>query len=282
MFQYAFGRALALQHRTSLFLDLAWFDNIMDGTKREFALECFPQLQNGHGPWRPCPETHRKAITYRPLWYKITEKLGLKARRYIREKTPMQYQPVSFPLLAYFEGYWQDEEYFSAHAKHIREDFTFPLLPAPALAVAKEIEKYPNAISLHIRRGDYASNPAVQTVHGLCSPQYYQKAIMHLKKSAEELATLKIFIFSDDPAWVRENFDTCGVPSHIIDLHTENDAFHDMHLMSLCTHHVIANSSFSWWGAWLGEKGTVIAPQRWFADPKLQQQTPVPKRWLKI
>jgi len=263
-------------------LDLTWFKNITNGTERKFALEYFPHLQSGHGPWSECPETHRKAVTYRPFWYKVTEKLALKVRRYIREKTPMKFQQLKFPLPAYFEGYWQDEQYFSQYAKQIREDFTFPSLPEPAAVVAEDIGRHKNSVSLHIRRGDYASNPAVQTVHGLCSPQYYQNAIMYLKNFVSDLKSLKIYIFSDDPLWVQNNFDTNGVPSHIIDLHTEADAHHDMHLMSLCTHHIIANSSFSWWGAWLGEKGKIIAPQRWFTSQEMQHFSPVPGRWLKL
>lgn len=282
MFQYAFGRALAMQHGIPLFLDLAWFENISNGTQRKFALEYFPQLQSGFGPWRACPEAHRNAVTYRPFWYKVIEKLGIKSRRYIREKTPMKFQKIDFPLPAYFEGYWQDEEYFNQYAMQIRKDFTFPSLPAPSAVVAEDICKHKNAVSLHIRRGDYANNPDVQSVHGLCSPHYYQNAIMYLKNFVEELGSLKIFLFSDDPSWVQDNFNTYGVPSQVIDLHTEENAHHDMHLMSLCTHHIIANSSFSWWGAWLGEKGKVIAPQQWFVDQKMRQFSPVPRRWKKL
>lgn len=282
MFQYAFGRALALQYDTMFLLDLAWFENITDGTERKFALESFPRLKGKHASWGVCPDAHRKIVAYRPFWYKITERLGLKTRRYIREKAPMQFQRVYFPLPAYFEGYWQVEEYFSAYASQIREDFIFPPLPAPALAVAEDIRRYKNSVSLHVRRGDYADNLDVQAVHGLCPQVYYQKSIMHLKKIVQDLDSVKIYIFSDDPSWVRAKFDTCGLPSHIVDLHSEDDAFHDMHLMSLCTHHIIANSSFSWWGAWLGEQGMVIAPQQWFADKKMGQYSPVPKRWLKI
>ena len=282
MFQYAFGRSLALQHSTPLFLDLTWFENITNGTDRKFALGYFPYLQSGQGPWIVCPENHRIAITYRPFWCKVIEKLGFKVRRYIREKTPMKFQQIKFPLPAYFEGYWQDEKYFYPYAMQIRKDFTFSSLPEPAAVVAEDIGRHKNAVSLHIRRGDYASNPDVQNVHGLCSPQYYQNAITYLKKNVGDLASLKIYLFSDDPLWVQENFDTYGVPSHVIDLHTEADAHHDMHLMSLCTHHIIANSSFSWWGAWLGERGRVIAPQRWFASQEMQQYSPVPERWLKL
>jgi hypothetical protein len=165
----------------------------------------------------------------------------------------------------YLQGYWQSERYFSKHMATIRSDFTFaqPLTGRNSELVRAIRERV--AVSVHVRRGDYVSNPKIRSVHGVCSPEYYFRAMERLRQAVPEA---RFFVFSDDPKWVTETL----VP-HCRDLvlveHNRGDnSFNDMRLMSVCRHHIIANSSFSWWGAWLNPNPDkiVIAPSQWFVN----------------
>ena len=283
MFQYAHGRALALRRVCPLFLDIEWFVRHEGGTPRKFALDVFPALAQSSHVWQKCPSAQRGKLACRPLWWKILAKIfSLKPqfkKEHVFEAEVHPYAEINYPKPAYLEGYWQDERYFLDQVKQIREDFTFPALPAAAEDMARCIKASSHAVSVHIRRGDYAHNASTQSVHGLCSAVYYTQALEHIKQYAPHA---ELFIFSDEPQWARENFQTIGLQATIVDLHQENDAHHDLHLMSLCKDHIIANSSFSWWGAWLGEQGTVIAPKQWFQAQNLKGCSPVPKRWITL
>jgi hypothetical protein len=170
----------------------------------------------------------------------------------------------SAPPDCYLRGYWQSEKYFHEAAVVIRTDFTFknPLIKENA-ELAEQICRV-NAVSLHVRRGDYVKNPKTAATHGVCSPDYYQAAIRHI---ATQVVQPFFFIFSDDIRWVKSHLEM-NFPCRYVDHNQGAQSYNDMHLMSLCRHHIIANSSFSWWGAWLGghKNKIVVAPQRWFVN----------------
>lgn len=164
----------------------------------------------------------------------------------------------------YLLGYWQSEQYFSRFAASIRSDFTFRQPLSGRNAVLAERISACSAVSLHVRRGDYVSDPKNLGKHGVCSLDYYRDAIRAISRQVKDPA---FFVFSDDMDWVRNNLDI-GAACHFVDHNTGPESFNDMRLMSLCRHHVMANSSFSWWGAWLSpfEDKQVIAPKRWFVS----------------
>ena len=122
----------------------------------------------------------------------------------------------------------------------------------------------PLAVSLHVRRGDYVSDPKTKAILGVCSLDYYRAAIAHI---AERIESPAFFVFSDDIAWAKANLEI-PFPCEYVDHNQGQQSYNDMHLMSLCKHHIIANSSFSWWGAWLNPRKDkiVIAPENWFAN----------------
>lgn len=165
---------------------------------------------------------------------------------------------------AYLAGYWQSEKYFSDVAETVRADFTFRLSLSRQNAELAERIGQTMAVSLHIRRGDYASNPKANAAHGLCSLEYYRQAVQHV---AEHIECPEFFIFSDDIAWAKSNL-KIDFPCWYVDQNQGAESYNDMRLMSLCRHHIIANSSFSWWGAWLNPHPdkTVVAPKKWFAN----------------
>jgi hypothetical protein len=136
------------------------------------------------------------------------------------------------------------------------------------------------AVAVHVRRGDYVRNARTNEFHGLCTPEYYQAAAKYVVDRIDEPTFL---VFSDEPEWVQANL-KLGRPTIYV-THDGNCApHHDMWLMSQCSHHIIANSSFSWWGAWLcrNEKKMVVAPKRWFRDPKVNTSDLIPECWITI
>jgi hypothetical protein len=158
-------------------------------------------------------------------------------------------------------GYWQSEKYFLEISNLIKSEFTFPYeISIKNKETLRDIKKK-TAISIHIRHGDYLTNPTTRAYHGICSLDYYKNAI---KKIEEKVTDPEYFIFTDDPEWAKENIFTIR-PRYVIDWNG-NEPHEDLRLMASCKHHIIANSSFSWWGAWLGkhENQMVIAPEPWF------------------
>ena len=179
----------------------------------------------------------------------------------------------------YLDGYWQSEQYFIEFADTIRADFTFrPILSAQNAEVAKHILQV-NAVSLHVRRGDYAINPKTTATHGLCSLDYYRAAIDYV--SGHVVKPL-FFIFSDDIAWVKANLNIDS-SAFFVDHNANQESYNDMRLMSLCKHHIIANSSFSWWGAWLNQNAEkiVIAPKQWFSK-STDSSDLIPASWIRL
>lgn len=279
MFQYAAGRALSLRSRATLCLDVSAFgsyrlhqgfelDRVFAGDMRIAAPADMRRVLG----WRAAPAVRRVLIRPNLAW--------LRSSRFVVEPH-FDYWPglQNAPADSYLAGYWQSEKYFLEYEAEIRADFAFkPPLDARNAELASAITGE-NTISLHIRRGDYASNPKTLATHGLCSLEYYQAAIAYL---AARVAPPVFYVFSDDIAWARENLHI-EFPSHYIGHNQGAQSYVDMQLMSLCRHHIIANSSFSWWGAWLNpsREKTVVAPQNWFASGKTVDDL-IPATWVRL
>ena len=178
------------------------------------------------------------------------------------------------------EGYWQSYRYFADAADKIRQELTprDPMEPGNA-AVAAEIDAV-EAVSLHVRRGDYVTNAGAAPFHGLCSLDYYRAAVNHVRA---RVGAPHLFIFSDDHDWARDNL-RFDLPTTYVVANPPDRGFRDMQLMARCRHHITANSSFSWWGAWLNPRHDkiVVAPQAWFADPKIDTRDLIPQGWTRL
>ena len=137
-----------------------------------------------------------------------------------------------------------------------------------------------HSVSVHVRRGDYVSDSAANKVHGTCTPDYYQRAIAMVDSRTSDA---HFFVFSDDIAWVRSAIDF-GSRATFVSHNTGSDSFRDMQLMAACRQHIVANSSFSWWGAWLDPRPdkVVMAPRTWFASEKLDTRDLVPADWIRL
>jgi hypothetical protein len=180
----------------------------------------------------------------------------------------------------FLDGWFQSELYFRDHREQLLPELTFR---DPPDAINQEwLEKIRacNAVSVHVRRGDYVSDPFIATGIGTCSLEYYQAAIDLIRQRVENPT---FFVFSDDPEWTRRNLPV-PEPRHFISHNCGKCDREDMRLMSACKHFIIANSTFSWWGAWLATNAEkiVIAPKRWFANPKYSEKDVVPTAWIRV
>ena len=181
----------------------------------------------------------------------------------------------------YVDGFFQSDLYFNTIEYKLRQDFKFitPMTEG-SMQVASKIRSR-NSISLHIRRGDYVQKPRYQKMYAECSLDYYKRGVEYIAKNYEDPPTL--FIFSDDIEWVRANL---KLPYRMIFVshNTGKNSYEDMRLMSLCTNNIIANSSFSWWAAWLNnnKEKIVIAPKKWFNDDNIVQTDVIPNSWVRI
>jgi len=179
---------------------------------------------------------------------------------------------------SYMQGYWQSEKYFEDVECSLRKLFTFKLDPGHENSnISGDILKE-NSVSLHVRRGDYWSDPESMPTHAVDLKNYYQAAISHVCKHVSEPF---FYVFSDDCDWAARNVDL-PKSSKLIDHNTGKDSCFDMWLMSLCKHHIISNSTFGWWGAWLNDSvdKIVVCPRQWFtveAMKKLDARDVYPK-----
>lgn len=199
---------------------------------------------------------------------KIRNKLRIKNAKVIRESNLLfDEKYLNIDDDKYIDGYFQTEKYFSNIRDVILKQFTLrEEISEYSKDIKNQISNTKTSVSLHIRRGDYLTS-VNSNIHGVCDLEYYKKAIGLLN---EKLGETRYFIFSDDIEWVKENLKMDN--GFYIDSKEKRLPHEDIYLMSLCNHNVIANSSFSWWGAWLNQNDEkiVIAPNRWFADEKME------------
>ncbi|MEY9590268.1 hypothetical protein ABIA06_002559 [Bradyrhizobium yuanmingense] len=278
MFQYAAGKALAERHGVDLVLDLSGFKN---DKLRSFLLDrmCVPeagQRDSLNGSAEKLPNHFARS-----LWGQRIDRV-LKMAGLPKLAAPVDsYREPHFHFDTAFDslgshislfGYFQSERYFSSISESLREWFSpresFGEAAARMLTL---IERSPMPVSVHVRRGDYL-NPGTAEFHGILGEPYYREALDRLERAIGRKAEL--FIFSDDPmsaegvlAFVPASrlVHVCGDPDR---------PWEDMALMARCRHHVIANSSFSWWGAWLNRAPdkVVLAPRAWFAPNELKKR----------
>lgn len=179
----------------------------------------------------------------------------------------------------YYDGYWQHEEYFYAVKESIWEAFSFPeMTNKQNQEITSRLQmSNSNSVSLHIRRGDYINHPLFR---GICDLDYYKRAIQYME---EHIHPRLYCIFSNDIQWCKNNlYDLLSGKDVIyVDWNKETESFVDMQLMSLCHHNIIANSSFSWWGAWLNRypQKIVVSPQKW---TNTTIQDPIPNNWIRL
>jgi hypothetical protein len=272
MFQYAFARRLAYERNVLMKMETSLFDVIPD---RTYKLDHF-NIQESFANTKDLALFRRR---YKPLQW--IARLGINQLRYtnVIEQNMFSFDPgvLRIPGHLLLKGYWQQEQYFAPITSILRKEFTFKQEPDAANKTMSEHIQTAQAISLHVRRGDYVNDPRITNAHGLTPITYYQQA---LEKITATVNNPHIFVFSDDVDWVRHNL-AFDYPVTYVDFNQAEKDYEDLRLMSLCKHHVINNSSFSWWGAWLGNHPDqiVVAPSQWMRQPDIHASQVVPVHW---
>lgn len=277
MFQYAFGRAISKKLNSPLILDTAWFYNIpKSDTPRTFDLNSYKIRGSLIRSDQESPFLIHKTGYLQKIISKLSKKNLMNFPQYIVEKK-IEFSKISSNLKekTYFDGYWQSPLYFEEIREILLDEFTPVDIKGSDEELANEIE-LKNAVSIHIRRGDYVNNEYAKSRHLVCDHGYYERAIKHISNLEKEI---KFYFFSDDPEWVKKEFSNLNM--EVIEGNHDRP-WMDIYLMTKCKHHIIANSSFSWWGAWLSQRdGITIAPKSWFTDGNTMDDL-IPDSWVRL
>jgi len=279
MFQYAAGRALSLKLGVPLKLDTRDFSGyqLHQGFELNRLFNCRAEIATDIDLAKTLGWQRAKLVQ------RLLRRPQLKNLRYKNFVVEPHFNYWSginqLEDNKYLYGYWQSEQYFIEFADKIREEFTFKLPFSDQNAEIAEQISQVNAVSLHVRRGDYANSLKTTATHGLCSLDYYRAAIDYVSAHVNQPC---FYIFSDDIAWVKSNL-VLDKTTVFVSHNKDSESYNDMRLMSLCKHNIIANSSFSWWGAWLNSdvEKIVIAPKQWFAIPT-ETSDLIPNNWIRI
>ena len=281
LFQYAFGRALSIEKGDKLKFDLTAYSK--QGKKEFITPRTYALDQFNLTDFKFASENEiMKFKTIRR--YNFFGSFQAKINNYrfkTVEETAFNFHKVSNlkGKNFYFEGYWQTEKYFKHVENVVRREFVLKeAFSIEDLPITKEVRSC-NSISLHIRRGDYVTSSDTNNFHGVCSLEYYAKAVDLI---SQKISKPIFYVFSDDIDWARQNIKVDFETKFIADLNLKD--CQEMMLMSYCKHNITANSSFSWWGAWLNQNKNkmVVVPFNWFANKELDTTDLIPKGWHKI
>jgi hypothetical protein len=284
MFQYALGRRLAYENDIELKMDISAFEKTY--RLHSYGLNNFnidEKIATKEDISRYSRQIGIKNIReIKNIFIKVSDFfIPYYKQKYVREKD-YTFDPNILKITdnVYLDGYWSSEKYFSDIATIIRKDFTLKReSDLINLNIADKIITT-DSISIHFRRGDYVTDPRTNAIHGTCSMDYYYKAIEDICKYVSDP---HFFIFSNDHVWVKENF-SLPYQMYFITANGPEKNYEDLHLMSLCKHHIIANSTFSWWGAWLStnKNKRVYTPKKWYNVGYINQKDMFPEPWHKI
>jgi Glycosyl transferase family 11 len=276
LFQYCLGRALAVKHQTELRLDLSAFDAYR---LRTYALEHFRIKAS------VLTAAERSALgdfdQGKTRLGRRFSRLFTNSLSVVRERS-FAFDPevLNASPSCYLQGFWQSPKYFAAIETLIREELTVKdALAGPNREIAQTIADTV-AVAVHVRRGDYATNPETNRYHGTCSPAYYEMAETFLRQHCSDM---HLYVFSDDPEWTDKNLRFKSTVTTVRHNSPARD-YEDLRLMSLCRHHIIANSTFGWWGAWLSryQQRIVVAPKHWFGDLTRRTDDLIPESWIRL
>jgi hypothetical protein len=277
MFQYAFGYAASKENNAKIKLEVSGF-NTYD--QRYYALDLFNVEENSKLKLKYDFLLNKINSKHNSLLSKAFSKLLRWLLRlttfYFQEREEFVFDQSVFNIQTntYFYGYWQNEKYFKKYRKELLEIFKLKDIHSQTKEYQQKITES-ESVSLHIRRGDY-----INTIHDTCDMEYYQKAVLEILKINKQA---HFFIFSDEMLWVKNNLDFIdhktlvvlepGIPDH-----------EEIYLMSQCKFNIIANSSFSWWGAWLNQnpEKKVIAPKKWLKSSTLNTSDLIPASWVRL
>ncbi len=276
MFQYAVGRHLALKTNTELKIDISGFKQYK---LHKFSLDTF-NIEKNIASKKEVSTFKKYQRKSGKVWFLYNRLIADKTKYFQERQFNFDPEVLSLKDPVYLDGYWQTKKYFEDIEPVIRKDFSFILPQGDKDKAISELINNTDSVSVHIRRADYVTDKNSNESHGTCHIEYYEKAINII---LEKVSNPHFFIFSDDHKWVKENI-KIKHPTVYVDHNNADTNYQDLHLMSICKNNIVANSSFSWWGAWLNSNPNkiVIAPQRWFLNQKMNTCDLIPDSWIKI
>lgn len=280
MFQYAIARALAKHYQTDFALNQSWFNQSLEG-------DTLRDLQIGLLNIR---EAHVTSTPFPPKPSKITrffQKFLPPNPIIIYQKNAFDYDPTLFKLrLAhkrdiYLSGYWQAYRYIESIKEQLKAEFKSKSPLSNHYQQYLHLIQSHESVMLHIRRGDYVHSPAASKFHGTLPITYYQSAIKEVQSLNPQA---HFFIFSDDLEWAKNALDGISEKTFIEHDQSTDAVVQELQLMFACKQHIIANSTLSWWGAWLKEyeRGMVYAPAHWINSQNLNPSLLLPNEWKQI
>ncbi|HVW19729.1 MAG TPA: alpha-1,2-fucosyltransferase, partial [Opitutaceae bacterium] len=291
MFQYAAGLALAERRRTVLKLDVSWYrDDPTYEAHNRYALSCFniteqfateEEVDRIRGVNLSRMERASVRLARALRFYRYAARHERPGRCHYAEN--FCFYPGFFEISddTYIHGMWQSERFFAPVADLLRLHFSFRYPAQPAVEeMARRIRGQGPSAAMHFRRGDYVRNETFNRQIGVLDLDYYRRAEARLRER-EPGATL--YIFSDDIDAIEREFRPSG--PHVFVRATQHwHSYDKIRLMSLCDHAIISNSTFAWWGAWLGSKPgkLVIAPDPWMAGGPHDHRDVVPDTWTRL
>lgn len=282
MFQYAAGRSLAHHRNTSLKLDDSFLRDRTpreEFTYRDYELNIFTLNVGIANKEELQPFFAKPSGLLDKASHRLRE--TLQPHQVFRQRVfHFDEQFFNCKKDTYLDGYWQSYRYFDPIEQILRNDFQFRAIPNDKNAEILSKLSKEQSVSVHVRRGDYVKHKKANLHHGVCPVEYYQSAMQYV---ADRVKGAHFYFFSDDIEWARQNLGHDYQASYI-NHNTGDTSFEDMRLMSHCKHNITANSSFSWWGAWLNSNPgkIVVAPKQWFNDTSRDTSDLTPKNWIRL
>ena len=287
LFKYAAGLGLAARLNVPLKLDKSYYhEQHYAGDKLNdfFDIPYFANILENIFNISANESTESELAYFRhSLSRKVLERLKPYYKRRIFREQQFSFDPNFFKANPHvlIKGYWQSEKYFSHITSLVKKELTFKKsIQEKNKPLVSQLNQSVS-VSLHLRLGDYLSHPVSKEIHGALPIEYYQRSVKHLQATVNE--RIHVYVFSDDIEWAKNNLNI-NADTTFIDKSFDLTDADEMYLMTQCKHNIIANSSFSWWAAWLNDnpEKIVIAPQKWFNNYAKDTQDLIPERWLKI
>lgn len=278
MFQYAFARSLETKSGHTVALDLSYYENQPDAdTVRKERISMFPHKFE---------KATQEQIIYvqnrnRQIWNRFLGKIKLYRSNLIQEKEEIDQSREFQRDRIYLAGYWQSEKYFKDISETIKLEFDFSgwQMDKESVEVLRRIMECGVSVAVHVRAGDYLKKENFDCFGNICTERYYRKACEYM---LQRYPTCRFFVFTNDADWVGRNMNLPFDNMEVVENREDKEEWTDLFLMSRCSHNVIANSSYSWWAAWLNphQDKLVIVPERW-TNFNINQYT-ICDEWVRI
>ena len=281
LYQYALGRKILFKNNVELKFDISGYRSDNSGHIELDKFNIVEKIATDEEVESFLPydiELNRRELR------KLHNLIGLVSpyykRKFVRERSNL-FDPNILKITdnAYLCGFWGSYKYFADIVDLLQKDFTVKAeMDQKNVEIARAISGT-ESVSIHFRRGDYVTNPQTNAYHGTCSLDYYQRAVKDISKYVSDP---HFFVFSDDPDWVQQNF-SIPYPLSFVTINGLDEPHKDLRLMSLCRHHIIANSTFSWWSAWLctNKDKKIYCPNKWVNVP-YDMRDAIPESWKRI